>query len=133
MRLLGVNGVDQSSKACPICGGVLGAQPVERVAFGQQAFSPALEGVQPRFLGVGRIGPLRESRPDRHSVDIAHQAPDELQLSAARLSLCNPLCSVERFDEAFGQVELGASCGSDVEQRFAQGLQCIHLRLALGF
>lgn len=128
-----MNGVDQGAKPCPIRDGALGAQPVERVIFGQQAFAPALEGVQPRLLGVGRIGPLRETRPDGRGVNVAHQAPDELQLPASRLSTCDPLRCVERFDQAFGQIELGASCGADVQQRFAEGLQCVHLRLALGF
>src|SRR5260370_486193 len=77
---LGMHGVDQGGKPCPVCGRALGAQPVERVVLSQQAFAPALEGVQPRFLGVRRIGPLRESRPNRRGVDVAHQAPDELQL-----------------------------------------------------
>ena len=91
------------------------------------------EGVQPRFLGVRCIGPLRESRPNRRSVEVTHQAPDELQLPASRLSTGDPLRRVERVDQAFGQIELGAPCGGDIEQRFAQGLQGVHLCLLPGF
>src|SRR5438477_4111464 len=129
VRPLGMNGADQCGKPWPICGGSLGAQPVQRVILGQQAFTPALEGVQPRFLGVRRVGPLRELSPDRRGIDVAHQATDELQLPAARLPAGDPLHRVERFAQTFGQLELGATRGAHVEQRFAQGLQCAHLCL----
>ncbi|OLC66568.1 MAG: hypothetical protein AUH79_05930 [Betaproteobacteria bacterium 13_1_40CM_4_64_4] len=55
-----------------------------------------------------------------------------MQLPAARLSTGDPQRRVERFDQAFGQLELGATRGADVEQRFAQRLQGAHLCLATG-
>ena len=99
-------------------------------SFGEQPLAPALDGMQASFLGVGSIGPPREPRPDRRRIDVAHQPADELELAAARLALLDSPCRFERIEKPLRQIKLGQAGRANLEQRFAQGLESVHLGLA---
>ena len=64
-----------------------GAQLIERGRVREQALAPALDRRQARFFGSRRRAPLREPRPDRLGIDVAHQPADVLHLPAPRLVL----------------------------------------------
>jgi hypothetical protein len=66
---------------------VLGAQGAQRFGLAEQAFAPTLDLVQARFFSIWRIVPRGQPCANRGSVDLTHQAPDELKLAPSGLVL----------------------------------------------
>ena len=125
-------GVDQRGKGGAIRARVLGAQSVERMGLDEQAFAPTFDRVQACLLSVWRIVPLGQPCADRGSVDLTHQAPDELKLAPSGFVLRYASRLADGLDQALGQVEVGEPAWVYVYQRFAKRLQLIHLGLATG-
>jgi len=126
-------GVDQRGKGRAIRARVLGAQSTQRSGLDQQAFAPTLDRVQARFLSVWRVIPLGQPRANRGSVDLTHQAPDELKLAPSGFVLRYPSRLADGVEQALRQVEVREPAWVYAYERFAKRLQLIHLGLATGF
>jgi len=110
----------------------LRAEAVESVDPAEQTLTPALSGSHARLLDVCGFSPARELRFDGRRIDVAHQAPDELQLAAACLSLGEAPRIDDRFDELFGERQGFQPGGAQIHEGFSQLLKGVHRLLAPG-
>ena len=110
------------------------AKSIERVgvlAAGARASARLL--ARRAFSAVGASLQLRELRPNRLRIDVAHQAADELHLSAARFMFGDAASLRDRVGKTLGQRERSQPRRTQVDQRLAKVLQIVHRRLAARF
>src|SRR5690348_4948620 len=133
MRAFRTSTLEQRGEALAIRVRPLRTEPLQPACFREQTLAPALDRVHAGLLRIRRVGPLREPRPDRRRIDLAHQTADELQLPSTRFVPRDAAGGVERVDETLGQIELRETGRAHVEQRFAEALQSVHFGFAAGF
>ena len=121
-------GVKRSSEALRVARDEL----VQPLGFCNQCITPLLGSMHDGGFGPVTIVILAESRFDACRVNAAHELSDILQLSPATFMGRDAPCECNGITQIFGQLQRGQPACRKFDQTFTQGLQGMHVPLALG-
>jgi hypothetical protein len=103
---------------------------LDAIRFVEHAIAPALDQREALALVLRSFRPRGQRCANRLGIDVAHEPPDELQLTPARLVTVQRACKRNGVDQSLGQIERRKPRRIERDELDAQRLQRMHFVLA---